>query len=285
MARKAGLGRGLEALIPGGEELQPIGGSLTIPVEKILPNPLQPRAEMHDAELNELANSIREHGILMPLIVTQNANSDQYTLIAGERRLRAAELAGLEMVPVIVRQATDEERLELALIENIQRSDLNPLETADAYHQLSQTFKLSHDEIAQRVGKSRVSVTNTLRLLNLSTAGRQALLNGQITEGHARAILGLESGQAQNAALQTIISNQLNVRQAENLVNKLSGERPLKSSKPDLPAEILALEEQLRHNLGTKVSLRHGKQGGTITIYYFSDEELENLIKKISRLP
>lgn len=284
MARKAGLGRGLEALIPGGEEIQPIGGSLSIPVEKILPNPLQPRAEIHDEELNELADSIREHGILMPLIVTQNANSDQYTLIAGERRLRAAQLAGLEMVPVIIRQATDEERLELALIENIQRSDLNPLETADAYFQLSQTFKLSHDEIARRVGKSRVSVTNTLRLLNLSTAGRQALLDGQITEGHARAVLGLESSQAQNAALQTIISNQLNVRQAENLVKKLSGERPIKSTKPALPAEIRALEEQLRHNLGTKVSLRHGKQGGTITIYYFSDEELESLIKKISRL-
>lgn len=284
MARKAGLGRGLEALIPGGEEIQPIGGSLSIPVEKILPNPLQPRAEIHDEELNELADSIREHGILMPLIVTQNANSDQYTLIAGERRLRAAQLAGLEMVPVIIRQATDEERLELALIENIQRSDLNPLETADAYFQLAQTFKLSHDEIARRVGKSRVSVTNTLRLLNLSTAGRQALLDGQITEGHARAVLGLESSQAQNAALQTIISNQLNVRQAENLVKKLSGERPIKPTKPALPAEIRALEEQLRHNLGTKVSLRHGKQGGTITIYYFSDEELESLIKKISRL-
>jgi ParB family chromosome partitioning protein len=284
MARKAGLGRGLEALIPAGESTQPNGGSLLVPVNKILPNPLQPRTEMHDEELNEMANSIREHGILMPLIVTQNPESDRYTLIAGERRLRAAQLAGLEMVPVIVRQATDEERLELALIENLQRSDLNPLETADAYNQLSQTFKLSHEEIAQKVGKSRAAITNTLRLLNLTAAARQALLDGRISEGHARAILGLESSQAQNAALQTIVSNRLNVRQAEDLIKKFSGERPVIKPKPPIPAEIRALEERLRQNLGTKVSLKHGKQGGTITIYYFSDEELESLLKKISKI-
>ena len=284
MARKAGLGRGLEALIPAGESTQPNGGSLLVPVNKILPNPLQPRTEMHDEELNELANSIREHGILMPLIVTQNPESDRYTLIAGERRLRAAQLADLEMVPVIVRRATDEERLELALIENLQRSDLNPLEAADAYNQLSQTFKLSHEEIAQQVGKSRAAITNTLRLLNLTAAARQALLDGRISEGHARAILGLESSQAQNAALQTIISNRLNVRQAEDLVKKLSGERLVIKSKPPIPAEIRALEERLRQNLGTKVSLKHGKQGGTITIYYFSDEELDSLLKKISKI-
>lgn len=282
MARKAGLGRGLDALIPGGETVESTQGTLYIPVDKILPNPLQPRTFMHDEELNELANSITEHGILMPLIVTQNSGSDTYTLIAGERRLRAAQIAGLEKIPVIVREANDEERLELALIENIQRSDLNPLETADAYNQLSQSFKLSHEEIAQKVGKSRVAVTNTLRLLNLTPAARQALLDETITEGHARAILGLDSAQAQNAALQTILSNRLNVRQAEELVKKFSGERPMAKPPAPIPPEIRALEEKLRKNLGTKVMLKHGKKGGTITIYYFSDEELEDLLKKMS---
>jgi len=173
--------------------------------------------------LNELADSIREHGILMPLVVTPGPQDDQYILIAGERRLRAAEIAGLEMVPVILREANDEDRLELALIENLQRTDLNPLEAAGAYQQLSQDFNLSHEEIAVRVGKSRAAVTNTLRLLKLSPQARQALQEQRITEGHARAILSLESMQAQNAALQTILANQLNVRQAEELVKNYQG--------------------------------------------------------------
>lgn len=282
MARKAGLGRGLDALIPVGEPVSSGTGSLNVPIDKIKPNPLQPRTVMHDEELHELADSISEHGVLMPLIVTQNGENDTYTLIAGERRLRASQIAGLEMVPVIIRQATDEERLELALIENIQRSDLNPLETADAYSQLVESFKLSHEEIAQKVGKSRVAVTNTLRLLNLTPQSRQALLDNLITEGHARAILGLDSIQAQNAALQTIISNRLSVRQAEELVKKLSGERPVIKPPVPVPPEIHALEERLRHSLGTKVLLKHGIHGGTITIYYFSDEELDDLLKKMS---
>lgn len=282
MARKAGLGRGLDALIPVGEPVSSGTGSLNVPIDKIKPNPLQPRTVMHDEELHELADSISEHGVLMPLIVTQNGENDTYTLIAGERRLRASQIAGLEMVPVIIRQATDEERLELALIENIQRSDLNPLETADAYSQLVESFKLSHEEIAQKVGKSRVAVTNTLRLLNLTPQSRQALLDNLITEGHARAILGLDSIQAQNAALQTIISNRLSVRQAEELVKKLSGERPVIKPPVPVPPEIHALEERLRHSLGTKVLLKHGTHGGTITIYYFSDEELDDLLKKMS---
>jgi len=186
------------------------------------------------------------------------------------------------MVPVILREANDEDRLELALIENLQRTDLNPLEAAGAYQQLSQDFNLSHEEIAVRVGKSRAAVTNTLRLLKLSPQARQALQEQRITEGHARAILSLESMQAQNAALQTILANQLNVRQAEELVKKLSGERPAFKPKPVQTPEIHALEEQLRQSLGTKVALKHSRQGGTITIYYFSDEELDQLVKRFS---
>ncbi|NPV78181.1 MAG: ParB/RepB/Spo0J family partition protein, partial [Anaerolineae bacterium] len=189
---------------------------------------------------------------------------------------------GLDTVPVLVRQATDREMLELALVENIQRSDLTPLETAEAYRQLSEDFQLSHEEIAARVGKSRVSVTNTLRLLKLPEPVLSALANNQITEGHARALLALNTAQAQAAALQTILQHNLTVRQTEELVHKLSGERPL-SPPPIEPApEIKELEERLRQSLGTKVTLRRGRKGGTMIIHYYSDEELNSLIRQIT---
>ncbi len=226
MARKAGLGRGLDALIPGLDSENPELGSSFISINKIKPNPMQPRFEIEPKELQELADSIHEHGILQPLIVSQDLSSGSYVLIAGERRLRAAQLAGLDMVPVIIRQVSDQERLELALIENVQREDLNPLETAEAYHQLVEHFQLKQEEIAVRVGKNRATIANTLRLLNLSEQARKALAEGKISEGHARTILSLPSVQAQNAALQTMITHDLNVRQAEELCKKLSGEKP-----------------------------------------------------------
>jgi ParB family chromosome partitioning protein len=239
---------------------------------------------MVEDDLKELSDSIREHGILQPLIVTYDAGMDLYTLIAGERRLRAAKLAGLDMVPVIVRSATDQERLELALIENVQRADLTPLETAEAYRQLAEDFKLSHDEIALRVGKNRVTVTNTLRLLKLPEAVQQALAEGNISEGHARALLALNTPQAQTAALQSILRHQLNVRQTEELVRKLGGEK----STPTVvhhavSPDIKAMEEKLRERLGTKVTLNHGKQGGTLVIHYYSQEELDAIIALITR--
>jgi ParB family chromosome partitioning protein len=204
MARR-GLGKGLDALIPGGFQTEPGGNSQFIPVDQISPNPSQPRMEMDDVGLEELANSIREHGIIQPLILTKDDGGDHYTLIAGERRLRAAKLVGLESVPAIVRQASDQERLELALIENIQRENLSPLESAHAYLKLQEEFGLTQDLVAERVGKSRVAVTNTIRLLKLPGEAQKALNEGKITEGHARAILGLSSSQAQLAALQTIM--------------------------------------------------------------------------------
>ncbi len=279
MARKGGLGKGLDALIPGGEE-RPPEGSMFVSTEKILPNPFQPRVQMDSSSLEELAASIREHGVLQPLLVSPGKNPDEYTLIAGERRLLASRLAGLDKVPVILREADDRERLELALIENIQRSDLGPLETAGAYQQLADDFGLSHEEIADQVGKSRVTVTNTLRLLNLSEQVRNALDTRQISEGHARALLGLGTPQAQNAALSTILKGDLNVRQTEALVRKLGGEKPPLPQATIIPPEIRELENELRRLLGTKVTLHHGKKGGTVTIHYFSDEELENLIQK-----
>jgi ParB family chromosome partitioning protein len=282
MARKGGLGRGLDALIPGGES-QPPEGSALVAVEKIKPNPFQPRVQMDPSGLEDLAASIREHGVLQPLLVSSGSNPGEYILIAGERRLLASRMAGLEKVPVILREADDRERLELALIENIQRSDLGPLETAEAYRQLAEDFGLSHEEIAEQVGKNRVTVTNTLRLLNLSDQVRFALDTHQITEGHARALLGLNTPQAQNAALTTILKGELNVRQTEALVRKLGGEKPKLPQAAVIPPEIRELENELRRLLGTKVTLHHGKKGGTVTIHYFSDEELESLILKLKQ--
>lgn len=280
MARKGGLGKGLDALLPGNGSSE--GGTVYVQIQKINPNPYQPRNKHTPDELEELAASIREHGILQPLIVTQDAQTGQYILIAGERRLRAAEIAGLNSVPVLVRQATEKEMLELALIENVQRSDLTPLETAEAYRQLNEDFQLSHEEIAARVGKSRVTVTNTLRLLKLPEVAQNALAGGLITEGHARALLGLSYPQAQAAALQTILAQDLTVRKTEELVRKLSGEKPPVRPPVEPAPEIKALEERLRQALGTRVTLRHGKKGGTLLIHYYSDEELDSLIAQIT---
>lgn len=281
MARKSGLGKGLEALIPGGQPVSTNGGPLYLPIDSILPNPSQPRQDMVEESLAELAASIREHGILQPVIVTQDPVSDQYTLIAGERRVRAARMVGLETIPAIVRRASNQQRLELALIENLQRADLAPLDTAEAYRQLADDFGLSHEEIAVRVGKNRATVTNTLRLLRLPDAVRIALVEGRISEGHARALLGLATPQAQNAVLQNILANDLSVRQTEALVRRYSGERPQPAPRKETPPEIREIEERLRDSLGTRVTLRHGKKGGTLVIHYYSDEELEGLVTHI----
>ncbi|MBU2612049.1 MAG: ParB/RepB/Spo0J family partition protein [Chloroflexi bacterium] len=281
MPQKSGLGRGLDALIPGGETAPAEGGVSFVPVGHISPNPRQPRGDMDAEGLSELTASIREHGVLQPLIVTPMEMGGQYTLIAGERRLEAAKKAGLSSIPVIVRPATDQQRLELALIENLQRADLSPLEEAEAYRQLSEDFSLSHEDIAQRVAKSRVAVTNTLRLLKLPDAVKNALVEGRISAGHARALLALPAPEAQAAALRTILSLDLNVRQTEELVRKLAGERPPSVPKPAPPPEVRELEERLRISLGTKVLLRAGRKGGTLTIHYYSNEELDALLGRL----
>lgn len=283
MARKGGLGKGLEALIPGNASSTVDEGTIYVSLDNLVPNPRQPRHRINDETLQELAASIREHGILQPLLVSFEPESGQYILVAGERRLRAARIAGLKAVPILVRQVTEQQRLELALIENVQRSDLTPLETADAYRQLNEEFKLSHEEIATRVGKSRVAITNTLRLLKLPELIRQALAEEKITEGHARALLGLGTPQAQVAALQSVMNQNMTVRQTEELVRKWNRERPSHVIKSVPPPEIRAIEERLRAQLGTKVILRHGKKGGSLIIRYYSDEELNALISTILR--
>jgi ParB family chromosome partitioning protein len=278
MTPRSGLGKGLDALIPASS--QPQEGILQVPVDSVRRNPRQPRMHFDPQELEELTASVREHGILQPLIVSAEADGS-YTLIAGERRLEAARRAGLRTVPVLVRQIGERGRLELALIENLQRADLNPLEEAEAYRQLHEEFGLSHEEIARRVGKSRVAITNTLRLLSLAQPLKQALLEGAISEGHARALLTLSTPEAQVAALRTVLQQGLTVRQTEELVRKLSGERPQPKPARLPPPEIQALEERLRASLGTKVSLRHSRKGGVIAIHYYSEEELNALLEKL----
>jgi ParB family chromosome partitioning protein len=281
MPQKSGLGRGLGALIPGGGNALAENGVMLVSVDKVSPNPRQPRSMLHPEELDDLTASIREHGVLQPLIVTPGDMDGRFVLIAGERRLEAARLAGLISVPVLVRQATDQQRLELAIIENVQRSDLSALEQAEAYRQLAEDFELSHEEIALRVGKSRVAVTNTLRLLKLPDLVKNALIEGRISEGHARALLALITPEAQTVALRTLLAKNLNVRQTEELARKLSGEKPSRRVKPAAVPELVELEDRLRSSLGTKVSLRSGPKGGTVTIFYYSNEELDALMGRL----
>jgi ParB family chromosome partitioning protein len=279
--KRSGLGRGLDALIPGRglkEETPDRTGVRELALEDITPNPRQPRSRFDRGELVELAASIQEVGIIQPLIVTEAEIRGHFVLIAGERRLQAARLAGLTTVPAIVREATDRQMLELALVENVQRADLNPVETAIAYRQLVEDFRMSHDDIARQVGKSRVAVTNTLRLLNVTMPVLQAILDRKITEGHARALLGLASEPAQEAALKVVLKNGYTVRQTEEMVRRRTGKNPIPGPKKP---EIKALEDDLRTKLGTRVALKHNDGRGSLTIYYYSDEELNTLVEHL----
>lgn len=276
MARKKALGKGLEALIPAGAEIHP--GVLELPVDRIHPNPRQPRKEFTADALDELAESIRQHGVLQPVLVTESGQG--YQLVAGERRLQAARLAGLQAIPAIVRGAGERDSLELALVENLQRTDLEALEAAEGYRQLADDFGLSHEQIGARVGLSRSRVSNALRLLKLSAAVRSALAERKISEGHARALLGLDRAGEQSAALRTVISRQLNVRQTEQLVRQLT-RPPAKRTKRKQTPEEQDLQTRLEESLGTKVVLRGGRRGGRLIVHYYSDEELNAIADRI----
>ncbi len=287
--KKTGLGRGLDALFSD-IQTESKDSVMMVPVSSISPNPRQPRTEFSEEELSDLAESIKEHGVIQPLIVSEEQLNGQYILIAGERRLRAAQLAGLTTVPVISRSADDKDLLELALIENIQRENLSPLDTAEAYHNLEVNFNMTHEEISRRVGKNRVSVTNTLRLLKLAPEVRAALSEKKLSEGHARVLLSLPTEQAQTAAMKHVVEAGLNVRQTEDYVRSLTGNRSGNSDEPksakkaqgSLSPELQNVEDMLRRLIGTKVSLRPTKNGaGTINIHYYSNEELESIIKKL----
>lgn len=280
MSPRSGLGKGLDALIPGSSATTSAGGAAQVSIDAIARNPRQPRQTIKEAELQELAASIRQHGVIQPLIVSPGLGGT-YVLIAGERRWEAARRAGLTKVPVVVRTATDQQLLELALIENVQRADLNPIEEAEAFRHLAKEFGLSHEAIAARVAKSRVAVTNTLRLLEAAAAVKQALVDEKITAGHARALLALTSARAQEIALHRVINLDLSVRQTELLARKLSGQRPLPKKKRRPNPDAADIEKRLRASLGTKVALKPGSKGGTLTIHYYSDEELDALLEKL----
>jgi ParB family chromosome partitioning protein len=275
------LGRGLDALIPAAESR---AGATEIPIAQVSPNPHQPRQTITEESLAELAVSIREHGVIQPLVVTQAG--DEYQLIAGERRWRAAQLAGLVTVPAIIKETTPQQMLELALVENVQRADLNPLEEASAYRQLMDEFGLTQEEVAERVGKSRTAVANTVRLLRLPDDLKEALATGRISEGHARALLSLPTARLQRQALATIEKRGLNVRQTEDLVRQLQAELEESADdktvrEPPLSPQDRDAVEKFQARLGTKVNLVRGKKGGRLVIHFYSEEELQAIYEAI----
>ena len=287
MTPKPGLGRGLGALIPGANEIEASrAGVVEIAVTDIRANPRQPRLVrgQEALQLEELAASIREHGVIQPLIVTRTEGPGApYTLVAGERRWRAAQLAGLARVPAIIKEVTPQEMLEIALVENIQRNDLSPLEEAAAFQQLINEFGLTPDAVAERVGKSRVAIYNTLRLLKLPGQIQAALMQGEISEGHARALLSLSSAVDQLAVLNEIKAHDLNVRQTEELIRRLNSPKTTekKAQRDQRWQGAKEYESRLREALGTKVALMRSRKGGRIIIEFYSEEEFEAIYEKL----
>jgi len=278
--RAFGLGRGLDALIPGTSDEVRV---LDLPLDRIERSPNQPRSDFDEALLGELAASIAVHGVLQPVIV-RNLADGGYQLIAGERRLRAARIAGLETIPAVVREATDgTDSLELALIENLQRADLNAIETALAYRELIDRFGLTHEAVSRQVGKSRVAVSNSLRLLDLAPETRQAITDGRISEGHGRALAAITIPELQRAALAVVLERQLSVRQTEELVRRKRAETPQEPERRRLGHDLQDLEAQLRGVLATKVGIVRTRRGGRLVIDFYSDEELDRLYSIITR--
>jgi len=275
--RQSGLGRGLAALIP---QRSADPGLTEVPLARIRPNPLQPRRQMDEAELESLAASIADHGVLLPILVTQTL--DGYQIVAGERRFRAAQLAGLERIPVVIRQVAGRDQLELALVENLQREDLNPVEEALAFRQLIDEFGLTQEDVASRIGRARSTVANTLRLLDLDAKVQQLVIDGALTGGHARAIGGLPADQQARVA-EIVVERDLSTRETEELVRRLREPRADKPAQGAAPrdADLERVEEDLRRTLGTKVTIARSRKGGRIVIEYYSDEELGQLYDRL----
>ncbi|RUA16684.1 MAG: stage 0 sporulation protein J [Clostridia bacterium] len=291
MSKRRGLGRGLSSLIPTAPPATPQKdipetGVHSVALDDIIPNPSQPRQAFAPEALAELAASIKEHGLIQPLVVarSQDDASAPFIIIAGERRWRASRLAGLKTAPVIIKDATPQSMLEMALVENVQRADLNPLEEAMAYETLINEFSLTQAQVAERVGKSRTAVANTIRLLQLPHEIQQAVLEGQIREGHARALLGLIDRQVMAEAMKLVVERGLSVRQTEELVRRLNTPASEPTNRDEdfsASPEVRALEDKLRTRLGAKVNLFRTRKGGRIVIHFFSEEELADLYDKI----
>jgi len=284
MAKKSGLGKGLAALIPDVE----INGNgiIELGINEIEPNAEQPRKLFDQEKIKNLAESIAKHGVIQPLIVT-NAG-DNYKIIAGERRWRAARLAGLKTVPVIIKDVSGRDILEMALIENLQREDLNPIEEAEAYERLLNEFKMTQEELSRSVGKSRSVIANSVRLLTLCNYVKEKLINSEISSGHARALVALESEELQKRAVDEIINKNLNVRQTEEYIKKLKSSQEAKKTEKikqaDKSEDIDLLEERLRGIFGTKVRLIEKNNKGKIEIEYFSAEDRERIIDMLNEL-
>ncbi len=303
-----GLGRGLEALIPTTKPARTprpashadasptnaqdarsevavslVTGTLQIAIEKITPNPHQPRKRFTPDKLEDLANSIKAHGILEPLVVSPSSVAGSYILIAGERRLRAAEMAGFATVPVVIRETDNQQKLELALVENIQRQDLNPLEEARAMRKLVAEFKLTQVQVARRLGRSAVAVSNTIRLLDLAPDVQQAVLEERISEGHARAILTCKSYTQQIELLLQVENLHLSVRQIERLASRLS--KPMQKNESTAVADVDPMVEEeakeLSRHLGAKVQMVNATRGGRIVIEYYSEAERQRVVRQI----
>ena len=283
--QKKALGRGLGALIPSRPSEPPPAptprgdGLAFVAISQISPNPYQPRKTFNEASIEELARSVREHGIVQPLVVTRTADN-KYRLIAGERRFRAAQKAGLDKVPVVIKETmADGDVLQVALIENIQREDLNPIEEAYAYHQLHEEFGLTQEEISKRVGKERSTVANFLRLLRLPDPVKKLLAAGQLSMGHARAILAVESAKKQELLAERVVKRSLNVRQTE----MLAAEHSPKTEAPEKEKDIFTrdAEEKLMRTLRSKVEIDRKRRGGVIHVRFSSEEELIRLVDEI----
>lgn len=285
-SHRPALGRGLAALIPSGPKTA--SSVDTVDIDLIVSNPLQPRINFDEDALRELAASIVEHGVLQPLVVTKadsGLGPATYQLIAGERRLQAARRAGLTRVPVVIREATDAQMLEIALVENIQRKDLNPIEEAVAFKRLSEDFSLTQEQIARRVGRSRVAVANTVRLLSLEDDIRASLASGQISEGHARALLAIDGRGTRLNAWRKIVADALTVRQVEEIAKALkaasSPARKDGRAKRRIDPHTRAIEDELRTALSARVSLVRGRTGGRIVISFHSDTELDEILARV----
>lgn len=278
---RRGLGRGLDALITS--ESSDDSGVASVAIDSLEPNPLQPRSEWDDERLEELSASIREHGVIQPLIVTQGIGRKPYQIVAGERRWRAAKMAGMQEVPVLIRDISSMQALEIALVENVQRADLNPIEEALAFRQLVSEFGLTQEKVAERVGKSRSAIANTLRLLDAPEEIRAAVLQGVISAGHARALLAAKNRDIQLALFKQVVDRGLNVRQTERLVAAQSSEQPApeRPGRRELSPDERAVQVRLQQHLGTKVDFNRDSDGGQIVIHYYSDEELNGILERI----
>jgi ParB family chromosome partitioning protein len=284
MIKRKALGKGLSALIPDAEDTEKeefkSGEYFHCPIEDIVPNPMQPRQNFDEEAIEELAGSIREKGIITPIIVSRVREG--YQLIAGERRWRAAQRAGLETIPVVVKETTPIETLELALIENIHRRDLNPIEEAQAYQRWLENSNTTQEILAQRVGKDRSTITNLLRLLSLPLDVQKDVIDCNLTMGHARVLAGLKTPGEQKTYRDIIVKGQLSVRQTENLIKRAASKRSPKKEKGEDEYYIDTLADGLKKSLGTKVEIKRQGKKGQINIFFYSDEELERLLEVLS---